>query len=164
MEAAGEVLPLPVPLRDLLNPATCPLALLPWLAWTLSVDTWDATWPEAVKRERIRTAMSIARRKGTAAAVREVVASFGGQIALREWFQSDPPGIPHTFELVLTLNGANGLPAEPAFIDQVIDEVRRAKPLRSHFNFVLGISASGAVGMKAVARPTIYTRLDCIGA
>ena len=30
-----------VPVRDLWNPAKCPLTLLPWLAWALSVDEWD---------------------------------------------------------------------------------------------------------------------------
>jgi hypothetical protein len=39
--ASGEGLPLPVPLRELWDPWTCPMALLPWLAWALSVDIWD---------------------------------------------------------------------------------------------------------------------------
>src|SRR3982751_5601727 len=35
--ASGEGLPLPVPLRELWDPWKCPMALLPWLAWALSV-------------------------------------------------------------------------------------------------------------------------------
>ncbi len=27
------------------HPQTCPEALLPWLAWSLSVDEWDESWP-----------------------------------------------------------------------------------------------------------------------
>ncbi|WP_427927445.1 phage tail protein I, partial [Xylella fastidiosa] len=27
--------------------------LLPWLAWSLSVDTWRSTWPVHIKRARI---------------------------------------------------------------------------------------------------------------
>ena len=34
---------LPVAVRDVWNPATCPVALLPWLAWALAVDEWDET-------------------------------------------------------------------------------------------------------------------------
>ncbi|TKA96910.1 phage tail protein I, partial [Cereibacter changlensis] len=32
---------LPVPVGQLWSPETCPAALLPWLAWALSVDDWD---------------------------------------------------------------------------------------------------------------------------
>jgi phage tail P2-like protein len=32
------------------NPQTCPLAALPWLAWTLSIDKWDTDWTEERKR------------------------------------------------------------------------------------------------------------------
>src|ERR1700744_5111460 len=78
---------IPVPLRDLVKPKTIPLALLPWLAWNLGVDAWNDSWPEQVKRARVKNAIPIARKKGTAAAVREVVSTFGGNIALREWFE-----------------------------------------------------------------------------
>lgn len=33
------------PLRDLWSAENCPEALLPWLAWALSVDQWSADWP-----------------------------------------------------------------------------------------------------------------------
>src|ERR1700685_1785077 len=64
---------IPVPLADLMNPDAIPLALLPWLAWHLGIDTWKDYWPEQVKRARVKAAISIARKNGTAAAVREVV-------------------------------------------------------------------------------------------
>ena len=35
--------------------------------------------------------------------VLDVVASFGGQVVVREWFEMDPPGDPHTFELTVSL-------------------------------------------------------------
>lgn len=41
---------LQVPLRDLWNPATCPVSFLPYLAWAFSVDRWDESWAENVKR------------------------------------------------------------------------------------------------------------------
>ena len=86
-----------------MNPDTIPLALLPWLAWHLGIDAWKDYWPEQVKRARVKAAISIARKNGTAAAVREVVAAFGGNIALREWFQMTPHGKPGTFDVVLTV-------------------------------------------------------------
>jgi phage tail P2-like protein len=56
----------------------------------LSLDNWSTDWPESIKRERVRKAIAIARRKGTAQSVRTVVASFGGSVAIREWWQSEP--------------------------------------------------------------------------
>ena len=149
----------PVPLRALWNPDTCPAPLLPWLAWALSIDAWKAYWPESVKRQRLRAAFEIQRRKGTAESVRKVVQAFGGAVQLREWFQRDPPGPPHTFEMVLTLMGTGGEVATAQYVDDVIAEVARTKPVRSHFTFTQGVQALGAIGIAAVARPAIYRRL-----
>ena len=146
-------------LRVLWDPAICPESLLPWLAWSLSLDSWSTEWPVAIKRERVRRALEIARRKGTAESVRQVVASFGGGVALREWWQRETPGTPHTFDLVLTLSGFNGEPVTAAFVDAVVAEVRRTKPVRSHFTFTQGLTAEADIGLIAVARPVIYARL-----
>lgn len=149
-----------VPLRALWNPWTCPVSLLPWLAYALSIDSWNPAWPESVKRAVIAQAIEIQRMKGTVASVRKVVTAFGGSIALREWWQVDPPAPPHTFELVLTLNGQDGQPATARFVDEVIDEVARTKPARSHFTFTQGVSAEGGLGLAAAARPAVYRRLQ----
>ncbi|GGZ32046.1 phage tail protein I [Asticcacaulis endophyticus] len=151
---------LPVPLRDLWDADTCPAVLLPWLAFGLSIDGWSADWPEAVKRQRIRTAIDIQRRKGSVKSVRDIVTVFGGQIALREWWQTEPKGDPHTFTINLSLNDGAGAPATAAYIDAVINEVRRTKPVRSHFEFIQGLNVSASVGIKAVARVAVYARLS----
>lgn len=147
-----------VPLRDLWNPDTCPAHLLPWLAWTLSLDSWQPYWPEAVKRARIRSAVDIQRRKGTAKSVRDVVRSFGSSLALREWWQLSPMGTPHTFEVVLTLGA--GVPNTAAYQQDIIKEIERTKPVRSHFTLTLGLSATGGLGLQGAARPVIYRRLQ----
>lgn len=147
-------------LRKLWNPDLCPADLLPWLAWALSLDSWSSSWPDAVKRERVRRALEIARRKGTTQSVRTVVESFGGQVAIREWWQKTPAGTPHTFDLVLTLGSATA-PATAAFVDAVIAEVSRTKPVRSHFTFTQGFAAASRVGVLAAARPVIAARLNC---
>jgi len=148
---------LPVPLRKLWNPDTCPADLLPWLAWALSIDSWKDYWPEAVKRQRIRQAIEIQRRKGTAQSVRDVVESFGGGLAMREWWQKDPAGTPHTFELVLKLGGS--VPATAEYQEDIIAEVRRTKPVRSHFTFTAGLSATGGLGLGGIIRTAAFARL-----
>lgn len=65
------------PHRALWNPNTCPVALLPWLAWALSVDEWDAEWPEARQREAVLTAVELNRKRGTPWAVLRALAVHG---------------------------------------------------------------------------------------
>ncbi|ELD3479405.1 phage tail protein I [Enterobacter hormaechei] len=88
---------IPVMLRTLWNADTCPVNLLPYLAWALSVDRWDKDWPEQTKRQSIRDAWLIHRHKGTIGALRRVVEPLGYIINVTEWWEAnDPPG---TFRL-----------------------------------------------------------------
>ncbi len=64
-------------IRALWDPWTCPRELLPWLAWSLSVDIWDDAWPEDTKRAAVAGSIAWHRRKGTPWAVKQVLASIG---------------------------------------------------------------------------------------
>lgn len=158
--ATARIDEVPTPLRELWNADTCPRALLPWLAWGLGLRTWSSDWPEGVQRARVKAAIPIARRQGTVRSVREVVESFGGGVALREWWQSSPPGTPHTFSVVLTLSGQGGAPATAQFVADVVEEVRRTKPARSHFTFTQGLQAASGIAVIGGARAAIYRRLQ----
>jgi len=147
-------------LRDFWSAERCPEAMLPWLAWALSVDQWDPAWPLRIRRARVAAAIAVHRRKGTLAAVRDAIASLGGLISVREWFQTDPPGEPHTFALTAALSGLAGDAPDAAFVDQVIEEVRATKPLRSHFTFTLALSALGSVGLVGALRAATYARVS----
>ena len=68
---------LPLLVGDLWNPERCPAAFLPWLAWALSVDDWDASWTEETKRAVISSSIEIHRRKGTVWAMRQALAAAG---------------------------------------------------------------------------------------
>jgi len=150
----------PSPIEPLWDPDRCPVVLLPYLAWALSIDVWDPDWPEDVKRARVRRAIEIQRAKGTVRSVRDVVAAFGGSIALREWWETTPRGDPHTFALTLSLSGAAGSAPSAAYVDQVIADISRTKPVRSHFTFTLSVDSTGAVGLIAALRPAIHARLN----
>lgn len=140
--------------------ARCPADVLPWLANDVSIDAWDPAWSDAAKRAAIRLAIPLQRKKGTMSAIQLALQPFGGQAAIREWWQQDPPGEPHTFEVVLTLPSAGGAPVNPALIDAAVEQIARAKPARSHFTFTLGGSAQGGVGPVGRARPLTYARLN----
>lgn len=73
LEAAGaEAIGIPV-VEGFRDPWRCPAALLPWLAWSLSVDEWDPSWSEETKRETIAASIQVHRRKGTVWAMRRAL-------------------------------------------------------------------------------------------
>lgn len=66
-----------VPTASIWNAQACPVPLLPWLAAAVSVDVWDETWPEAMKRQAISTSLEIHRKKGVGQAVLTALESAG---------------------------------------------------------------------------------------
>ncbi|WP_261465846.1 phage tail protein I [Serratia entomophila] len=125
--ACSELERMPVALRDLWNPKTCPLPLLPYLAWAFSVDRWDEAWPEDIKRGVVSAAFYIHRHKGTIGAVRRVVEPLGYLIAVREWWENNEP--PGTFRLDIGV-------LETGITEEMYQEMERliadAKPLSRH--------------------------------
>jgi len=67
----------PEALRQLWNPKTCPVSLLPWLAWALSVNEWDDSWQTSVKRQVITESVAIHRQKGSVASIHRALAAAG---------------------------------------------------------------------------------------
>jgi hypothetical protein len=73
--------PLPADLiKSVWNPRTCPLPLLPYLAWALSVDVWDETWSETKKREVVAKSIELHQLKTTAAGIKRHVALTGAEV------------------------------------------------------------------------------------
>jgi hypothetical protein len=69
----SHVLDIPLPLRELWRPETCPVHLLPFLAWSLSVDLWEEDWPEGRKRRICAEALKLHRLKGTLESVKRLL-------------------------------------------------------------------------------------------
>lgn len=158
LEAAIAAPALPVPLRSIWNASTCPAALLPWLAWTMSVDNWSASWPLTVRRSVTANAIRVHRQKGTAAAVRRAISSFGADMSVREWWETDPPGPPGTFDVILSVAAVEGASPSPEFVNSVIAEIEQTKPLSRHFTFTQALAAEASIGLIGVVRPAIYAR------
>lgn len=151
---------LPTPLADLWNPWRCPAKLLPWLAWSLSVENWGSDWPEQVQRQVIADSVAVHRLKGTVGAVRRAIGALGASIELVEWWENG--GEPHTAELVayagknLDPSGNTVLTAE---LQRTLWQVVEAtKPVRSHINFRVGVALGAGVKLAAGAAAKIYSR------
>lgn len=130
---------LPVKIRDLWNPDTCPLHLLPWLAWGLGVTKWSSRWTETQKRTVIRNALFIKRYKGTYAAVESALSSLGYNIKIVEWFADSPRADPATFRIDIYITDV-GID-EPMYteIESLIND---AKNLRSHLSNIRLVAKS----------------------
>lgn len=159
-----EISGIPTDIHRLWDPATCPIDLLPWLAWALSIDRWNPDWRDEEKRQAVALAIEVQRRKGTAMAVELVLASLDTLLTLTEWFEDPDRLDPYTFEVQLRLldDGgiAGGRRVSADFARQIVTEVTRAKPARAHLALVQSLDLAGIVGLVAAAQATNYRRLD----
>ncbi|WP_442489384.1 phage tail protein I [Halomonas litopenaei] len=100
-ETTGTLGELPTPLRTLWDPRTVPADLLPYLAWSLSIDLeWGFARTEQEQRDLVAAAVELHRYKGTPYAVRRGMALLGfrdaeiheGMAALRHDGEVDRDG------------------------------------------------------------------------
>lgn len=126
-QASAEVSAVSVPIRTLWDPDTCPLPLLPYLAWAFSVERWDDQWDEDTKRSVIRGSYMLHRRKGTISALRQAVEPLGYLISVTEWWQNGKT--PGTFEMEIATLDTGITPEMYTELERVISD---AKPCSRH--------------------------------
>ncbi len=149
-----------VDIARLWNPLTCPVELLPWLAWGLSIDLWDADWSEEVKRAAIADAIPFQQRKGTRASLRTVLDRFDPLIAIVEWFEANPTMDPHTFRLELPLPAESAVTYDEALVAALLRDIAAVKPVRSHMQAVFTLRAQTEAFLAAAAQAAMFVRLD----
>ncbi|WP_411753657.1 phage tail protein I [Serratia sp. (in: enterobacteria)] len=130
---------IPVPLRDTWNPDTCPVALLPYLAWARSVDRWDDSWSEATKRAVVKAAFVLHQRKGTMGAVRRAIMPLGFELSPTEWWETDDE--PGTWRAIVDVMDKGITEAMHDELERLIDS---AKPRSRH---LIGL----AIRLKTIA-------------
>ncbi|WP_440055476.1 phage tail protein I [Pseudoalteromonas sp. T1lg65] len=157
------------------DPKTCPESLLPWLAWSLSVDEWDEAWPVATKRDFIANSVKVHKHKGTVGSVKRALASLGVNVEFFEWFEDiDDIALapyqskqPHTFMFIAWAHEVPYTSSVITLDETIYRAIRRVtertKPQRAHFEFLVGAklklalkAASISSGLQ-VARTTIRT-------
>lgn len=137
-----------VPINSLWNPYTCPVRLLPWLAWALSVDVWDTSWSELQKRVTIATAVQVHRIKGTRGAVNRALAALGYEVSLVEWFEDTPKGAPYTFRLEVEVDDRG---IDDCLYRTITQVACGAKNTRSHLSAIsVAARVSGSVTAQSI--------------
>lgn len=134
-----------------------PSGVLDHMAAEYDVTVWRDSWDVATKRSVLKTALSDKRKRGTRGAIVAALASLGSSASIVEWWQQSPKGDPHTFKIYATLPKTGAIDAEVQ--EDLIKLIDDAKPLRSHYDFILQQSVDGGVGVCAYLRPLTVARI-----
>lgn len=149
---------LPIQIRQLWDPWSCPAVLLPWLAWAVSVDEWQDAWPEQTKRRAIAASFEVHRYKGTPYAVQRALDSLGISTEVIEWWEPSGSGQPGTMKVLALVNqnivGDQGL-INADMLRQVTRAVESAKRGSIHFTVELGIALTEAFALAGAAGPGV---------
>lgn len=127
------------------------------IAVQYDLDVWRDSWPVTLKRSILKTAIPIKRKVGTVGAVKDALASIGSAATIIEWWQTEPKGEPHTFTIYATQSEIEGTIDEEMQADlmAMIDD---AKPLRSHYKFVMQNQSKTGINVFACVRPCVIAR------
>ncbi|MDA0902622.1 MAG: phage tail protein I, partial [Proteobacteria bacterium] len=90
--------------RYILSPNKLGIDILPWLAWSLSIDIWNDKWSAETKRQMVTNSISIHRIKGTKKAIRQALEIVGVFAEITEWWEVSKKMPPHTFSVTAYLN------------------------------------------------------------
>lgn len=130
-----------IPIYTLWDPWECPIDVLPYLAWALSVDFWRSDWSEAVKRNVVANAKLIHSKKGTRQAVERAIAGVFGASEIKEWFEFEPRKVPGTF-VVNAIVGDDGINSRT--ISDLTIAINNAKRKSAHYTLRVTLSAAGS--------------------
>jgi phage tail P2-like protein len=136
-EATGRLGAVPVEFIKVWNPLTCPVQMLPWLAWALSVDTWNPAWSVTTKRAVINASIATHRKKGTIGALRTALSAFALNLDVQEWWQFS--GAPYTFRVAINVDGASVTDEQLDELEAVVNAVKNA---RSHLDSLTATTAA----------------------
>lgn len=128
------------------------------LAWQFDLSTWREKWNIAIKRSVLKTAIRDKSKNGTLSAVRQAVASIGSAASITEWWQENPKGEPHTFKVQVAMAKIEGQLQDDT-IEDIMSLIDYAKPLRSHYNFILGVSVEGGISAAGCIRALTLTQI-----
>ena len=118
-----------LPIDKLWDAQKCPVHLLPFLAWSLSVDVWDTAWPEKIKRQVIASSVYVHRHKGTRGAMNAALAALDFGVEISEWFEHG--GDPYTFRADVMISTRGLTDSE---FDNIFNVINNTKNARSHLS------------------------------
>jgi phage tail P2-like protein len=147
-------------IRGVADSARCPVDFLPWLAWAMSVQGWEAADTEAQQRALIRQSIPIHKTKGTVGAIRRVLKAVGVTADYKEWTQI-PGAVPYSFELIAWANDnrpGEGSILSPQLFQRIKALVDATKNERSHYTLLLGARFDNTLGVANATQGQVVVR------
>lgn len=130
--------------------------LLDHLASQWRVGVWRDSWSVTRKRLVLKTIIKTLSHYGTKKAILDVLASLGNGAQIKEWFESDPQGTPHTFQINIDLN-VQQVKAEA--IDDAVTALNIVKPVRSQYTVTQYLQIGTDLKMYPYRRQIVFARL-----
>jgi len=148
------------PISQLWDVDTCPVELLPFMAWAFSVEVWDHEWAEEVQRDVIRNSVAVHRAKGTRQSVELALGTLGFRIDIVEGWEDG--GAPHTFRLEAYGDDVfdAGFQINAKLLDTVTRLIENVKPVRSHFTLRIGEAFEDQAYLRHASSAAYVHRLD----
>lgn len=148
------------PISQLWDVDTCPIELLPFMAWAFSVEVWDHAWSEKVKRDVIRHSVEVHRMKGTRQSVALALGALGFRIDIVEGWEDG--GAPHTFRLEAYGDDVfdAGFQINAKLLDTVTRLIENVKPVRSQFTLRIGETFENQAYLRNASKASYVHRLD----
>jgi len=149
-------------IRGIADSTRCPPDFLPWLAWAMKIEGWEAAETDEQQRALIREAIPVHKTKGTVGAIRRVLAAVNVNAEYKDWIQTG--GAPFTFELTAWANnnrGGEGSILSDELYQRLKALIDAVKNERSHYEIKLGarfdggLRAANAATVRAVDRRTM---------
>ncbi len=141
-----------IPIKDLMDPQTCPANLLPFMAWAMSVDNWSPDWPESIKRKVYAAALKVHQIKGTEGAVIDALSALGMKAVVLKWFEYE--GVRGKFKVDVDLEG-RGYSKEESSATMAV--ILNAKNTRSHLD-TLTIHLANRSNAPKMASAMVYSQ------
>ncbi|QUI62854.1 phage tail protein I [Pseudoalteromonas sp. A22] len=142
-------------LTSLWQPELCPEPLLPFLAWSYSVDEWDEHWPVAIKRQVITDAFTVHQCKGTSFALQKALDSLNIETEIKEWWQQTD-GLPGTVQIWALINQNLDDRQQGLLTSQMLKRIRRVvnavKRGAIHIDLQLGIALKEQIGAAGLGK------------
>ena len=132
-------------IKQLHDPWECPVEFLPWLAYSLSVDTWNDAWPEQTKRLICANSLELHKRKGTHGGLVDALAVLGITAEIVYWHEMEPKGEPGTMDVTLWLHENISSSADIILgaetLHDVHYQIEKNKRASIHYRFGLAIES-----------------------
>lgn len=142
-----------VDIRKLWDSHEIPESFLPWLAWSMSLDSWQEDWQQNVKRQLVAKSVDDHKQKGTRAAVEQAIRRV---LALAD--EEDRKDILEIQKFDASFQVREWWEQEKA-TDQSEKQVNRFKSRQTPDFEILLLIGRGVLGGRGLLKPELYQKL-----